>query len=125
METGELIHKELVYKIVGCAMEVHRELGYGFLEKVYENAMMVLLEKQGIEAKQQFPIPVHFSGKIIGEYFADIMVEDKVIVELKTVERVANIHYAQLLNYLKATGIKLGLLVSFGPKKLEYKRIVK
>lgn len=95
METN-LIHKELVYRVVGCAMEVHRELGYGFLEKVYENAMMVQLKKEGISARQQHPISVQFSGEIVGEYFADILVEDKVIVELKTVEKTVNLYYAQV-----------------------------
>ncbi|MHC4233294.1 MAG: GxxExxY protein [Planctomycetota bacterium] len=125
MSEEELIHKELVYEVVGCAMKVHRELGYGFLEKVYENSMMVLLNKKSIKAKQQFPVPVHFENVIVGEYFADFMIEDKILVELKTVEKIANVHFAQVLNYLKATGIKLGLLINFGPRKLEYERIIK
>ena len=125
MSEEELIHKELVYEVVGCAMKVHRELGYGFLEKVYENSMMVLLNKKSIKAKQQFPVPVHFENVIVGEYFADFMIEDKILVELKTVDKITNVHFAQVLNYLKATGIKLGLLINFGPRKLEYERIVK
>lgn len=125
MSEEELIHKELVYEVVGCAMKVHRELGYGFLEKVYENSMMVLLNKKSIKAKQQFPVPVHFENVVVGEYFADFMIEDKILVELKTVEKITNVHFAQVLNYLKATGIKLGLLINFGPRKLEYERIVK
>lgn len=119
------IHKELTYKIIGYAMEVHRELGYGFLEKVYENSLMVLLKKEGIKARQQHPISVYFENEIVGEYFADIVVEDKVLVELKTIERTANVHDAQLLNYLKATKIRLGLLINFAPRKLEYERIIK
>jgi GxxExxY protein len=125
MSEEELIHKELVYEVVGCAMKVHRELGYGFLEKVYENSMMVLLNKKSIKAKQQFPVPVHFENVVVGEYFADFMIEDKILVELKTVDKITNVHFAQVLNYLKATGIKLGLLINFGPRKLEYERIVK
>lgn len=125
MTDAELIHKELVYQVVGCAMRVHRELGYGFLEKVYENAFMVALKKEGIKAQQQSPILVYFDVETVGEYFADILVENKIILELKTVEKVANAHHAQLLNYLKATGIRLGLLINFGPQKLEYKRFVK
>lgn len=121
----ELVHKELVYQIVGCAMRVHRELGYGFLEKVYENALMVALRKEGIEARQQSPVPVYFEGEMVGEYFADVLVEDKIIIELKTVEKMGNAHQAQLLNYLKATGIQLGLLMNFGPRKLEYERFVR
>jgi len=125
MSEEELIHKELVYEVVGCAMKVHRELGYGFLEKVYENSMMVLLNKKNIKAKQQFPVSVHFENVVVGEYFADFMIEDKILVELKAVEKITNVHFAQVLNCLKATGIKLGLLINFGPRKLEYERIIK
>jgi GxxExxY protein len=125
MAQVELIHKELVYQMIGCAMRVHRELGYGFLEKVYENSLMILFEKEPIKAKQQYPVPVYFEGQIVGEYCADILVEDKILIELKTVEKIANVHYAQVLNYLKATGIQLGLLINFGPQKLEYERIIK
>ena len=125
MTEENFIHKELTYKIIGCAMEVHRELGYGFLEKVYENSLMILLEKEGINARQQHPVPVYFQEKIVGEYFADIIVEDKLIIELKTVEKLINVHYTQLLNYLKATRIRLGLLINFAPRKLEYERLIK
>ena len=124
-QEDDFIHKELIYKIIGCAMKVHRELGYGFLEKVYESALMILLEKEGVIARQQYPISVYFENKVVGEYFADILVEDKVLIELKAIERTANTHYAQLLNYLKATKIRLGLLVNFAPRKLEYERIIK
>ncbi len=125
MDQKELIHKELVYQIVGCAMKVHRELGYGFLEKVYENALMHLLDKENIHARQQHPVLVRFEDKIVGEYIADILIEDKILIEIKTVEKTINVHYAQVLNYLKATGIRLGLLINFGPQKLEYERIIK
>ena len=118
------IHKELTYKIIGCAMEVHRELGYGFLEKVYENAMMVQLKKEGVEAKQQQGVSVQFSGETVGEYFADILIEDKVIVELKAVDSLIKPHFAQVLNYLKATGMKVGLLLNFGPQGLQHKRFI-
>lgn len=125
MDQKELIHKELVYRVVGCAMKVHRELGYGFLEKVYENALMYLLNKENIRARQQYPVSVLFEDKIVGEYIADILIEDKILIEIKTVEKTINVHCAQVLNYLKATGIRLGLLVNFGPQKLEYERIIK
>ena len=118
------IHKELTYKIIGCAMEVHRELGFGFLEKVYENAMMVQLKKEGVEAKQQQGVSVQFSGETVGEYFADILIEDKVIVELKAVDSLIKPHFAQVLNYLKATGMKVGLLLNFGPQGLQHKRFI-
>lgn len=119
------IHKELTYKVIGAAMEVHREFGYGFLEKVYENSLMILLQEQGIDARQQQPVSVYFRDKIVGEYCADIIIENKLIIEIKTIEKLVNVHYAQLLNYLKATHIQLGLLLNFGPKKLEYERLIK
>src|SRR4030067_2221035 len=103
----EIIHKDLAYRVIGLAMEVHSGLGYGFLEKVYENALMVLLRREGINAKQQSPINVFFEGQNVGDYFADILVEDKIILELKSVEKIIDIHKAQALNYLKATGVRL------------------
>jgi GxxExxY protein len=125
MDQADLIHKELVFQIVGCAMKVHRELGYGFLEKVYENSLMLLLKKENIEARQQCPVPVHFEDHIVGEYYANILIEGKVLVELKTVDKIINAHYVKLLNYLKATGIRLGLLLNLGPRKLEYERLIR
>ena len=124
MTEEEFIHKELTYKIIGCAMKVHTELGYGFLEKVYENSLMLLLHKEKVVGKQQFPIPVYFQGARVGEYAADIFIEEGVIIEIKTVERLIAAHYAQLLNYLKATNTKLGLILNFGPRKLEYDRLI-
>ncbi len=121
---NNIIHKELSFSIVGMAMQVHNQLGGGFLEKVYENAMMVLCRKQGISAEQQKAIKVYFENEIVGEYFADILVDDKVIIELKVAESITNIHKAQLLNYLKATHLRLGLILNFGKEKLEYERLV-
>ncbi|NIA17376.1 MAG: GxxExxY protein [Planctomycetes bacterium] len=123
-ENGKIIHKELSYKVIELAFEVHNELGCGFLEKVYENALMLLFEREKIPAQQQAPANVYFQNKVIGQYFADILVDNKVILELKTTEAIANIHIAQVLNYLRATGIKLGLILNFGKPKLEYKRLV-
>ncbi len=120
----KILYKDLSYKIVGLAMQVHRELGPGFLEKVYENALMVLFEENGIRAQQQFPIAVHFHGRIVGDYFADILVEDSIILELKSQDRIAEIHKAQTLNYLKATQFKLAILINFGKHRLEYERLV-
>jgi len=119
-----IIYKELCYKIIELALEVHNELGCGFLEKVYENALMVLLDREKIPARQQAPADVYFRGKVIGQYFADIMVDNKLILELKAVDAIANIHIAQVLNYLRATGIKLGVILNFGKPKFEYKRLV-
>ena len=115
---------ELTYAINGAVFEVNRLLGPGFLEKVYENALMIELEKRGLEAKNQVAIQVSYKGKIVGEYIGDILVEDKVLVELKTVEQLDRIHEAQLLNYLKATGFQVGLLVNFKHEKADIKRLV-
>ena len=102
----EFLYRELSYKIIGLTMEIHRELGIGFLEKVYENALMVLLEENNIKAIQQEPIKISFRNKIIGDYIADIIVEEKIILELKCTSKIIGIHKAQLANYLKATGKK-------------------
>jgi len=121
---NERIYGELTYKIIGIAMKVHSDLGSGFLEKVYENAMLVLLNKENIISEQQKEISINYCGQNIGNYTADILIDKKIIVELKTVDKLTDIHSAQLLNYLKATGIKVGLLINFKNSKLEYKRFV-
>ena len=121
---GKILYKELSYQIIGLAMEVHRELGSGFLEKVYENSLMVLFRRDKIPAAQQVSINVHFEGEIVGNYIADILVDDKIILELKCIETIANIHRAQVLNYLKATGKQLAIILNFAKKKLEYERLI-
>lgn len=120
---GKIIHSELSYKIIGLAMQVHRELGYGFLEKVYENALMVILRRETVSAIQQAPLAVHFLGELVGEYLADILVERKIVLELKVVEKITDVHRAQALNYLKATGMNLAIILNFGKKSLEYERL--
>ena len=105
-------------------MEVHTKLGYGFLEKVYENAMIVLLRREGIHATQQAPITVYFYGEVVGDYYADILVEDRIILELKATEKITDVHRAQTLNYLKATGLRLAILLNFGKESLQYERFV-
>lgn len=115
---------ELTYQINGAIFEVNCTLGAGFLEKVYETALVVELRKRGIKADSQVPIRVSYKGIVVGEYFADILVEDKVIIELKAVEELSKIHEAQLLNYLKATEVKVGLLVNFKHPKATIKRMV-
>jgi len=115
---------ELTYSTNGAVFEVNRILGPGFLEKVYENALLMELKARGIKAAAQYPIKVKYKNQIVGEYFADLLVEDQVIIELKTVDKIEKIHEAQLLNYLKASGIKVGLLVNFKSKKAEIKRMV-
>ena len=120
----KILYKDLSYKIVGLAIQVRKELGFGFLEKVYENALMVLLEENRIEAKQQFPIKVSFHGKIVGDYIADILVENQIILELKAQDKIIDIHKAQTLNYLRATGLRLAILLNFGKDRLEHERLV-
>ena len=120
----KILHQELAYQIVGLAMQVHTRLGNGFLEKVYENALMVLLHKAGIDAVQQAPITVLFDGESIGTYYADILVENKIILELKTVSEISDSHKAQALNYLKATGLNLAMVFNFANPRLEYQRVV-
>ncbi len=121
---SNLLHKEITSDIIGAAFEVQKELGYGFLEKVYENAMIVELLARGRKIEQQVPIDVVYKGERIGHYVADLMVAGVVLVELKTGKVLIPRHEAQLLHYLKATGIKVGLLVNFGREKCEFKRMV-
>lgn len=115
---------DITYAINGAVFEVNRELGPGFLEKVYENAIMFELKKRGLKVQSQVPIQIRYKGQIVGDYIADILVEGQVIIELKTVDQLLKIHEAQLLNYLKATGIKVGLLINFKASKADIKRMV-
>jgi len=115
---------KLTELVIGCAYNVSNNLGSGFLEKVYENAMKFDLENLNVKVKQQEAIKVYYKNQIVGEYFADLLVEDCLIVELKTVKTFDNIHIAQILNYLKATRNKIGLLINFYNPKVEIKRIV-
>jgi GxxExxY protein len=107
--------KELTDAVLCCFYTVYNTLGSGFLEKVYQNALLIELEKRGITARAQLPISVYYDGKGVGEYFADILVEDILIVEIKATSSILPEHEAQLLNYLKATGKEVGLLLNFGP----------
>ena len=109
-------HKELTEKIIKIFYRVYNKLGYGFLEKIYENAMMVEFKKEDIPAVCQSAIKVFYEGEVIGEYYADILVDNKVIVEIKTAKCLVEENEAQLLNYLKATDIEVGLLLNFGTK---------
>lgn len=120
----KILHQELAYKIVGLAMQVHTRLGNGFLEKVYENALMVLLRQAGIDAVQQAPITVLFDGEPVGTYYADILVDSKIILELKTVSEISDSHKAQALNYLKATDLNLAIVFNFANTRMEYQRVV-
>ena len=115
---------DITYTINGAVFEVNSVLGPGFLEKVYENALVLELKRRGLNVASQAPITIKYKEDVVGEYFADLLVEKSVIVELKTVEKIEKIHEAQLLNYLKATGIKIGLLVNFKHAKAQVKRMV-
>jgi GxxExxY protein len=119
-----LLHGDLTYKVIGCGMNVHTALGHGFLEKVYENSLMVLFRRSAIQAEQQWPIKVCFEGEIVGDYCADIFVERKLILELKVADRITAVHKAQTLNYLKATGIELALILNFGGESFEHHRLI-
>ncbi|MCK4416600.1 MAG: GxxExxY protein [Candidatus Latescibacteria bacterium] len=119
-----IVYKKLAYEIMVAAFEVHNTLGAGFLEKVYENALMIALNKRGMKCQQQALIKVKYEGTVVGEYFADVLVNDSVVLELKTVETITDVHRAQAINYLKATGFRLAIIINFAKPKLEYKRIV-
>ena len=114
--TDNFKHAELTDKIIKAFYTVYNRLGYGFLEKVYENALVIELNKVGLDAKKQTPLSVYYDGKEIGSYFADIIVNNLVIIELKACDGFAEEHEAQLTNYLRATKIEVGLLLNFGTK---------
>ena len=124
-QDGTLLHEKLTRSIIGCAFEVINELGSGFLESVYEKAMMIALSEAGFSVQSQKPIKVLFRGKPVGDFFADLLVEEKVVVELKVVKALVPEHAAQTINYLNATGIQVGLLINFGRPTLEFKRFTR
>ena len=113
----------LTKQVIECCYAVHNELGIGFVEKVYENALVLALRQAGISCEKQTPINVYFRGEVVGEFYADILVNDSLILELKAVSALAGEHQAQLINYLKASGNKLGLLINFGKPGLEIRRL--
>ena len=120
-----LLYEELTDKIRQAAYEVHNYFGSGYLEKVYENALKYQLSKYGLFCEQQKPLKVYFEHNIlVGEYFADLIIEHKIIIELKAIESLAKIHFYQLLNYLKTTKLRLGLLINFGRSNIEFKRVI-
>jgi GxxExxY protein len=115
---------DITYQIRGAIFEVNNVLGYGFLEKVYEKALMIELKSRGLRVENQHPLKVRYKEQIVGEYFADLLVEGRVIVEIKAATNLLKAHQAQLLNYLRATGVPVGLLVNFTRNKAEIKRMV-
>ncbi|MPM02154.1 hypothetical protein SDC9_48399 [bioreactor metagenome] len=117
--------KDETYKIIGAAMEVHKVLGHGFLEGIYHDALMVELKKRNIPFKSEAPLPVRYKGVLLSRsYIADIICYDKIIVELKALSGLTSDHDSQVLNYLKASGNEIGLLLNFGTSSLEYKRLI-
>lgn len=117
----EILHQDITDKIISAFYKVYNELGFGFLERVYENAMFDELVAAGLHCERQKPIKVYYNGKIVGDYFADIIVNDCVIIELKAAETLMEEHELQLINYLKATEVEVGLLMNFGEKP-QFKR---
>jgi GxxExxY protein len=115
-------YEDLTGEIIGACFEVSREPGAGFLESIYENAVMIALEQRGLEAQRQVPLAVHYRGQAVGRFQADIVVEKTIILELKAVEKITRQHKAQLINYLNATGLEVGLLLNFGRPKLQLAR---
>jgi len=124
MVQDETFFNCITEQIIGCAYKVSNCLGIGFLEKVYENALHYEISKSGLDVKQQHPINVVYDQAVVGEYFADLLVQDAVVVELKAVKILDSSHFAQCVNYLKATGKKVGLLINFGSPKIEIRRVV-
>ena len=120
-----MMHSDLTGKIIGRAFDVSNELGVGFLESVYENAMVIALSDTGIPVRAQAPVNVRFRGRSVGDFYADLLVDEKVIVELKTIPSLTPQNEAQIINYLNATGIPVGLLINFGNPKLQYRRFTR
>ncbi len=126
MDTNEhkLLFKEEVFQIVGCAMEVLNTLGHGLLEKPYENALVVEFGLRGIPYKQQPRFDVFYKGVKVGDYIPDLIVFDKIVVDAKTIDRITDVERGQILNYLKITGLRVGLILNFKHAKLEWERLV-
>jgi GxxExxY protein len=117
-----MLHEELSRKILQACFEVSNELGIGFLESVYENALLIALRQKGLRAEEQIDLQVRFRGVVVGDFSVGILVENKILLELKAVAALVKEHQAQLINYLKATGMEVGMLINFGNPKLEYRR---
>jgi len=121
---SDLIYKELAYSVIGAAMEVHRVLGPGFLEEVYQAALERELALRAVPFERQYHVQVCYKDAAIADYYLDLVVDGKIAVELKAVSQLAPVHDSQVLSYLKASGLRLGLLINFGEQSLRYKRIV-
>ncbi|NUM76849.1 GxxExxY protein [candidate division KSB1 bacterium] len=120
----ELLEKDLVFRIIGCAMAVHNELGHGLREETYENSLALEFKYQGIEYSKQTRFPVYYRNEAVDEFIPDLVVEKRVIVDTKTVETIIDEHRGTMLNYLKITGLKVGLIINYKHRKLEWERLV-
>jgi len=118
-------YEDLTEKIIGCAYRVHNKMGFGFLESVYEKCLLIELKKTGLQAEAQGSITVYYENEVVGEFVADVIVEDAIVLELKSVRRVVKAHEVQLVNYLTATNKDVGLLINFGERNVEIKRKVR
>jgi GxxExxY protein len=118
-----LLYEDLTRKILEACFEVSNELGAGFIESVYHRALVIALRQKGLQVRSEVPISVMFRGQNVGEFYADLLVEEKIIVELKAVSALAKEHVAQVINYLYASGMDVGLLINFGTPKMEYRRL--
>ena len=122
-QNSQLLARDLSEKIIGIYYEVYNEIGYGFLESVYGNCMYLALSEAGLKVEREIPIPVWFRGKDVGSFKADLIVNDCILLELKSVKRLDRTHEAQILNYLRGTSLEVGLLMNFGAPKPEFRRL--
>ena len=118
-------YENVTEKIIGCAYQVYNEMGFGFLESVYERCLLIELKKVGLNAESQRSVTVYYDNEIVGKFIADIVVNDEIIIELKSVKQIIKAHEVQLVNYLVATGKSVGLLINFGERKVEIKRKIR
>lgn len=120
----ELEHEELTNKIIGCAIEVHKKLGPGFIESIYENAFIIELQKKGLQFEKQKEVTIQYDGVEVGRHRLDLIVDDTIVVELKAIRNIEDIHFVIVRSYLKALGKEHGLLINFSKKVLEVKRVI-
>ena len=124
MESSKLLHSDLTEKIIGIYYDVYNEVGHGFLESVYHNYMQIALSEAGLSVRREFPVPVWFRNREVGQFRADLLVENLVLLELKAVQSLDRSHEAQILNYVRATELEIGLLLNFGGSRPQFRRIV-
>jgi GxxExxY protein len=115
-------HEDITHQIIGCAYEVYNKLGFGFLESVYKKAMVIELDKINLKVEQEKPLKVYYDNQIVGDFYVDLLAEDEIVIELKSVESLTKAHEVQLVNYLNALNKEIGLLINFGPNGVEVKR---